>query len=116
MNNLQAMINFLFFESGINFGVLMEPCSINLNLIFSNENHSEINNFFFLLVSKLRNDKHAHCLVKSFLALINVEQGAHDLQGLPHDHIQKKKTNTYLKWKLIFAPITSNLKDQKKKK
>jgi hypothetical protein len=79
----------------------MEPCSINLNLIFSNENHSEINSFCFLLVSKLRNDKHAHCLVKSFLALINVEQGAHDLQGLPHDHIQKKKTNTYLNGSLF---------------
>lgn len=72
----------------------MEPCSINLHLISSNENHSEINNFCFLLVSILRNDKHAHCLVKSFWALINVEQGAHDLQGLPHDHIQKKQNKT----------------------
>ncbi len=90
----KSPISILLIESGINFRVLMEPCSINLNLIFSNENHSKINIFFFLLVSKLRNDK--QCLVKSFLALINVEQGAHDLQGVSHEHIKKNKKNKHL--------------------
>jgi hypothetical protein len=93
----------------------MEPCSINLHLISSNENHSEINNFCFLLVSMLRNDKHAHCLVKNFWALINVEQGA-ICKGYQMITSKKKKNQTPILMEVYFCTTYHKQFERQKKK
>lgn len=44
-----------------------------------------------------------------------MEQGAHDLQGLPHDHIQKnKQTNIYLNGSLFLHLSQAIWKTKKK--